>query len=374
VHAYGTVAPQGNPTGFGGSIVGISVTADGQGYAAISSIGQVYAYGTVRYRGNPTGFGGSIVGISVTADGQGYAAISSIGQVYAYGTVRYRGIPFDFFGSASGISVTADGQGYAIVTTSGQIHTYGPITYRGDFEDVGVQNSTQHLRAARYANWNYTGSSQIYNVDQTLSVVIKAPNTYWSLNWAWTNTTASSGGYMGLQTNGNRFDGSTGDTAIFSLWNANGFRGKNCSTFAGEGTGLSCRLAYPIYSDGSAYRLRLWRLDSDAQGQWWGAWIRDSRRGDVEIGELRVPASASTVAYANDFVEYFGPKMTCDTVPLSLANWSYPTYLGMVTDGSASFNSSLKASCTGGTASWVTLGDGTRALHMFLGGTRPGAT
>ncbi|NEA37687.1 hypothetical protein, partial [Streptomyces sp. SID13031] len=79
---------RGNPTGFTGSIVGISVTADGQGYAAISSAGQVYAYGTVQSRGNPTGFTGSIVGISVTADGQGYAAISSAGQVYAYGTVQ----------------------------------------------------------------------------------------------------------------------------------------------------------------------------------------------------------------------------------------------------------------------------------------------
>ena len=88
---HGTVAYHGNPAGFTGSIVGISVTANGQGYAAISSSGQVYAYGTVAYHGNPAGFTGSIVGISVTADGQGYAAESSIGQVYAYGTVKYWG-------------------------------------------------------------------------------------------------------------------------------------------------------------------------------------------------------------------------------------------------------------------------------------------
>jgi hypothetical protein len=49
----------------------IGITADGQGYAAISSSGQVYAYGTTP-PASP-------------------AASSSIGQVYAYGTVRYWG-------------------------------------------------------------------------------------------------------------------------------------------------------------------------------------------------------------------------------------------------------------------------------------------
>jgi hypothetical protein len=46
------VISHGNPTGFTGTIVGVSVTADGQGYADVSSAGQVYAYGSVMYRGN----------------------------------------------------------------------------------------------------------------------------------------------------------------------------------------------------------------------------------------------------------------------------------------------------------------------------------
>ena len=368
VYAYGTVQYHGNPTGFTGSIVGISVTADGQGYAAISSSGQVYAYGTVQYHGNPTGFTGSIVGISVTADGQGYAAISSSGQVYAYGTVQYHGNPYDMLGAAKGISVTANGAGYAVVTDQGQVHTYGSVNYRGDFDDVLIQNQTDpHLRAARYVNWNYSGAGA-WNVDQTVWVVVKAGYTYWSLNWPWTNTSQSDGGYMGLQTNGNRFDSSVGDTAIFSLWNANGYRGSNCGRFTGEGDGLSCRLPYTIYGDGNSYRLRVWREGTDAQGQWWGAWIQDARRGDVHIGDLRVPASAILISYANDFSEYFGPRVGCDQVPVSVVNWTYPTTNNGV--HSSSFAQLTKASCTGGTAALTTISGGIPVVHATLGGPR----
>jgi hypothetical protein len=105
-----------------------------------------------------------------------------------------------------------------------------------------------------------TTATGFWNVDQTVWVVVRAGYTYCSLNWAWTNTSQSSAGYMGLQTNGQRFNGSVGDTAIFSLWNANGYRSGNCGTFAGEGNGLSCRLPYTIYGDGSGYRLRVWSI------------------------------------------------------------------------------------------------------------------
>ena len=50
------------------------------GYAAVASNGEVHAFGSVIQRGNPAGFTGSIVGISVTADGQGYAAVSTAGR------------------------------------------------------------------------------------------------------------------------------------------------------------------------------------------------------------------------------------------------------------------------------------------------------
>lgn len=132
VYAFGSVAHRGNPSGFSGSIRDISVTANGQGYAAISTAGQVYAYGTVQHRGNPTGFTNGIVGISVTADGQGYAAISGAGQVYAYGTVQHRGNPTGFTNGIVDMSVTADGLGYAAISGYGQVYAYGVVRYWGN--------------------------------------------------------------------------------------------------------------------------------------------------------------------------------------------------------------------------------------------------
>jgi hypothetical protein len=175
VYAYGTVVSRGNPTGFSGSMVGISVTASGQGYAAISSTGQVYAYGTAVSRGNPTGFSGSMVGISVTGDGQGYAAISSSGQVYAYGTVVSRGSPSGFTDGIVGISVTADGQGYAALSGYGQVYAYGTVKYLGNGDPGSTsisqvrsrivsiakaeEGNSAHNREADVANCNwYTGT------------------------------------------------------------------------------------------------------------------------------------------------------------------------------------------------------------------------
>ena len=114
--------------------------------------------------------------------------------------------------------------------------------------------AAQHQNAYYYSHWNFAGSSTGYwNVDQDVSIATKARATYWAQLWSWTGS--SEGGYLGLQTNGSRFNGTSGDTAIFSLWNANGSRSANCGSFAGEGTGKSCRVAYP-FKTGRLYRLR----------------------------------------------------------------------------------------------------------------------
>ena len=70
------------------------------------------------------------------------------------------------------------------------------------------------------------------------------------------------GGYLGLQTKGNRADGSLGKMAIFSIWDAveaegAGPGGFGCVRFGGEGTGWSCRIPYHWVA-GHAYRLRVW--------------------------------------------------------------------------------------------------------------------
>ena len=149
--------------------------------------------------------------------------------------------------------------------------------------------AAQHRNAHMYAYWNSNGANGFWNVDQQVRVATKAHHTYWAMNWGFT-ATPNDGGYMGLQTNGIRFDGSTGETAIFSLWNANAARGSGCGQFGGEGTGYSCRIPY-AFSTQVYYRYRLWRLTPDAGGQWWGAWMQNTATGvDTYIGSIRVAA------------------------------------------------------------------------------------
>jgi hypothetical protein len=223
-----------------------------------------------------------------------------------------------------------------------------------------------HLRGAHYVDWSYSAGN-LWNLDQTVSFLLNPRNTYWSLHWGWTDVSQSSGGYVGLQTDGNRFDDTIGDTAIFSLWDANGHRG-SCGRFGGEGVGLSCRIPYPMRADNSGYRLRVWQMEADAEGQWWGAWVRNPNGTEVHIGDLRVPATATHIAFANNFSEYFGPRVTCDKVPVAVVSWANPTG----NDGavSSTMRESTKASCTGGSARLTTLADGTPAVQARLGGPR----
>ena len=92
-----------------------------------------------------------------------------------------------------------------------------------------------------------------------------------------------------MQTNGNRFNGTTGDTAIFSLWNANATSGPSCGVFGGEGNGYSCRLAYPI-STSTYYRYRVWRLGADSRADDLIARIREhvGIEEEFDVGPFRV--------------------------------------------------------------------------------------
>lgn len=140
------------------------------------------------------------------------------------------------------------------------------------FSLLSFSSGQQQLNANLYAFFNWTGGPFGQNLDQELIIRQKAASSYWAMIWQMLNTT--NGGYLGLQTNGNRFDGSTGDTAIFSVWGATKARGPGCGAFGGEGNGLSCRIAYPIAMN-HWYRLRVWKVSANKSGVWWGAWVED---------------------------------------------------------------------------------------------------
>ncbi|WP_229070988.1 DUF3472 domain-containing protein [Actinoplanes sp. DH11] len=229
----------------------------------------------------------------------------------------------------------------------------------------------QHQNAHLYAYWNFHGRTGFWNVDQQVRVAKKAPASYWAMNFGFT-ATPNEGGYMGLQTNGRRFNGTSGDTAIFSLWNATATRGPNCGRFGGEGTGMSCRVGFTI-NTGTYYRYRVWRLDADSRGQWWGAWIANPVTGkDTPIGQIRVPRNKRLMTTPMNFSEYFGPARTCNTVPVSKAYFTQPAANsrggGSYEHGSV-FASSHRGQCTGGSVRVVRVGS-TKAAAITMGGRR----
>ncbi len=236
---------------------------------------------------------------------------------------------------------------------------------------VGPALAAQQQNANAYAYWKLSAGAGIWNVDQNIQIRQSAASTYWAGNWRWNNPEPSGGGYFGVQENGVRFDGTSGDTAIFSIWNANGTRGPGCGTFGGEGTGHSCRIAYPIYND-RMLRLRLWRQEADANGQWWGAWIKDQVTGvEQSIGGIRAPLNATAVSSYMNFTEYFGPAVPAnDRVPRSIADYTQPA-ANQQTEGLyeavGSFSGASVGSGTTGSVELVSLG-WTNAARITMGG------
>ena len=75
----------------------------------------------------------------------------------------------------------------------------------------------QHAKGAANVGWQFDGpGDDLWNVDQEVTIDSSAPSSYWALQFAFTGS--NDVGYMGLQRNGIRMDGSTGDTGVFALW------------------------------------------------------------------------------------------------------------------------------------------------------------
>jgi hypothetical protein len=243
---------------------------------------------------------------------------------------------------------------------------------------VGVALSATPASAAQqqdaniYAYWNYPTSSSLTNVDQEVRFTKKSRYTFLAQLWSWTDVTY--GGYVGLQTDGVRFNGTTGDTAIYSLWNANGAAaasGASCGQFDGEGNGWSCRRALSIKTT-DFYRLRVTRGSADSLGQWWTADVYDlATKTDYPLGKIRVGLSHKLMHGPANFSEYFGPAVpTCADVPVSIADWTRPAG-NRSSSGTygvyGSFSVSDRGACTGGSVVKRT-NDGQPGVRVTQGG------
>lgn len=225
----------------------------------------------------------------------------------------------------------------------------------------------QHQNANVYAFWSYDSDAGFRDAAQKIKVRKKAPYTFWAQYWTWTGQ--SVGGYIGLQTDGNRFDGTTGETAIFSLWDADASRGSGCGTFGGEGEGHSCRLAFPIRAK-HVYEVRVTRGRGTDAGQWWKGSLRDlTARKTHSIGSIRVAPEFTLMQRPMNFSEYFGPAVPCDQVPLSVVLWSSPR-ANQRDDGtyrvSSTRDGSSRGECTGGVVEPHSFG--TRGVKITQGG------
>ncbi len=155
-----------------------------------------------------------------------------------------------------------------------------------------------------------------YNIDQEITPSKLANGTFWALTFGFNEQ--EDGGYIGIQTD---YSSINKGMFIFSIWNAiDADKGDNYSytvDFGGEGVGKSCRISIPLV-DSHSYRLRIWKLETDTNGTFWGAWINDNTEGkEYFLGRIKTKNPTTLSNSISNFVEYYGDKKTCDNVPCS---------------------------------------------------------
>jgi hypothetical protein len=138
-------------------IVGMTPTADGQGYWLVASDGGIFDYGDAGFYGSAGSIhlNQPIVGMSVTSDGRGYTLVASDGGVFNYGDSHFYGSlpgvlkPGQTLNSPiEGIVNTPDGGGYWMVAADGGIFTFGDAPFLGS---LGSQHLASPI-AGMFAN------------------------------------------------------------------------------------------------------------------------------------------------------------------------------------------------------------------------------
>lgn len=116
-------------------VVGMSPTADGQGYWLVASDGGIFTFGDATFKGSmgAVRLNKPVTGMAVTPDGGGYWMVASDGGMFTFGDAQ-------FFGSMGGkrlnapitaMTPTPDGHGYWLVAGDGGIFTFGDATFHG---------------------------------------------------------------------------------------------------------------------------------------------------------------------------------------------------------------------------------------------------
>ncbi len=116
-------------------MVGMSPTANANGYWMVASDGGIFTFGNAPFLGS---MGGShlnqpIVGMAVTPDGGGYWLVATDGGMFTFGDAQ-------FYGSMGGqhlnkpieaMTPTPDGHGYWMVASDGGVFCFGDAQFHG---------------------------------------------------------------------------------------------------------------------------------------------------------------------------------------------------------------------------------------------------
>lgn len=149
-----------------------------------------------------------------------------------------------------------------------------------------------------------------YSLDQSI-MVQKDPGDgayyFWACQFSIMNGEAA---YMGLQTDLETPAGNLHKGVNVAMWGATD--AQPIGTGAGmrpNTDGAPGRAIYMPYEweQGIVYRLRVWQVDSDNNGFWWGFWILNESTGvDTEIGKIYVPLKDFIGNSCINWTEYYG--------------------------------------------------------------------
>jgi hypothetical protein len=152
-----------------------------------------------------------------------------------------------------------------------------------------------------------------YNYDHSIKV-LKDPGSnasyFWSCQFWIINGEAA---YMGLQTDVGTPGGDIGKGVNVAMWGATNAQpapnaGIRANTDGSPGRGL-----YMAYSweEGTIYRMRVWQVNADSNGFWWGFWVKNESTGvDTWIGNIYVPLRNWIANSSVVWTEYYGPDNT----------------------------------------------------------------
>ena len=185
--------------------------------------------------------------------------------------------------------------------------------------------AARHDWGASYFDWSGARLDSTSTVSQIIQPLEISPQIYWEEGWHWDNL--ADGGYGGIQKQGNLADGTIADLAIFSVWNSISAvpgDGAGCVSYSHEGSGMSCRIPINLVA-GNKYKLTF-GVDLSRGPQWWMASVTDMSTDVTRmIGSIQTTSSIAKATNWNNFIEYWGEAVPCDSVPKASAKFYSPT-------------------------------------------------